>query len=242
MTSKDNRTPLLYYIKLCASFQSHRWNWSCSPETLNSGKKLAIFCPVWPWNLTNDLQNRQGIFSILHHAVRIIPKPLKTIGHLFYATSSSVHNFVAINVLKLEFQSESAQFGSKSAIDVPCDLEILRMTLKNNRAPLLIQFKRCASFCSHWWIQTGVTFRKPLIRSQLFLSPVTCDRWPWKTIGHLFYATSCYACASFRSQLWIHCTYGSEKPKSGLNLLWHLWSWPLTSDLDLLHGHLFCPW
>ena len=25
MTSKNNREPLLYYVKLCASFQSHRW-------------------------------------------------------------------------------------------------------------------------------------------------------------------------------------------------------------------------
>ena len=42
-------------------------------------------------------------------------------------------------------------------------LEIWRMTLKNNRAPLLRYFKLCASFRSHWWIQTGVTIRKRLI-------------------------------------------------------------------------------
>ena len=42
----------------------------------------------------------------------------------------------------------------------PCDLEIWRMTLKNNRAPLLCYFKLCVSFRSHWWIQTGVTIRK----------------------------------------------------------------------------------
>ena len=23
---------------------------------------------------------------------------------------------------------------------------------------------------------------------------------------------------------------------------WTIWPWPLTSDLDLLHGHPFCPW
>ena len=40
------------------------------------------------------------------------------------------------------------------------DLAIWRMTLKNNRAPLLCYFKLCASFRSHWWIQTGVTVRK----------------------------------------------------------------------------------
>ena len=31
--------------------------------------------------------------------------PWKTIGHLFYATSSFVHNFVAIGESKLELQS-----------------------------------------------------------------------------------------------------------------------------------------
>ena len=39
----------------------------------------------------------------------------------------------------------------------PCDLEIWRMTLKNNRAPLLCYFKLGAAFRTHWWIQTGVT-------------------------------------------------------------------------------------
>ena len=41
-----------------------------------------------------------------------------------------------------------------------CGLEIWRMTLKNNRAPLQCYFKLCASFRSHWWFQTGVTVRK----------------------------------------------------------------------------------
>ena len=139
---------------------------------------------------------------------------LKTIGHLFYATSSFVYHFVPMGEFKLELQSGNAQFGSNSTIfravrpwnltdDLekqkgtssmllqalccisyplvnsnwsnspltpnlgqiwrflePCDLEIWRMTLKNNRAPLLYYFKLCAAFHSHWWIQTGVTVRK----------------------------------------------------------------------------------
>ena len=40
----------------------------------------------------------------------------KTIGHLFYATSSFVHYFTAIGELKLELQSGNAQFGSNSTI------------------------------------------------------------------------------------------------------------------------------
>ena len=40
--------------------------------------------------------------------------PWKSIGHLFYATSSFVHHFVAIGEFKLQLQSGNAQFGSKS--------------------------------------------------------------------------------------------------------------------------------
>ena len=78
----------------------------------------------------------------------------------------------------------------------PCDLEIWRMTFKNKRAPLLFYFKLCAAFCSHWWIQTGVTVPKCLIWVKIdnFLGCVTLkfDVWPSKTIGHLFYATSSF--------------------------------------------------
>ena len=82
---------------------------------------------------------------------------------------------------------------------VPCHLEIWRMNLKNNRAPLLCCFKLCASFHSHLWIQTKVTVRNYSIRVKIgdFLSSVTLkfDRWTWKTIGHLFH--------SFPSNPWI---------------------------------------
>ena len=39
---------------------------------------------------------------------------LKTIGHLFYATSSFVHHLVPIGEFKLELQSGNAQSGSNS--------------------------------------------------------------------------------------------------------------------------------
>ena len=49
----------------------------------------------------------------------------------------------------------------------PCDLEIWRMTLKNNRVPLLCYFKLCALFRTHWWIQTWVAVRKRSIRVKM---------------------------------------------------------------------------
>ena len=41
---------------------------------------------------------------------------LKTIGHLFYATSSFVQHFVAIGEFKLELESGNAQSGSNSTL------------------------------------------------------------------------------------------------------------------------------
>ena len=70
------------------------------------GSNSAIFRAVWPWNLTCDLENT---------------------GHLYYATSSSMHHFVVIGVFKLELHSGNDQSGSNSAI-------FSMMTLKNNAA------------------------------------------------------------------------------------------------------------
>ena len=78
----------------------------------------------------------------------------------------------------------------------PCDLEIWRMTFKNNGAPLPCYFKLCAAFHSHWWIQTGVTvWKRPIwVKFDDFYSRVTLkfDIWPSKTLGLLLYATSSF--------------------------------------------------
>ena len=50
--------------------------------------------------------------------------------------------------------------GQNQQFFVLCDLQIWRMTLTNNNAPFLCFLKLCALFCSHRWIQTGVTVRK----------------------------------------------------------------------------------
>ena len=109
----------------------------------------------------------------------------KTIGHLFYATPRFGHHSIAICEFKLELQSKKSQFGYKSIIVEPCDLEILGMTLNNNRTPLLRYFKLYASFLSHLWIQTGDA--QFVSKSKIFFSPVTLkfDKRPWKSIGHL---------------------------------------------------------
>ena len=192
---KNDRAPLLYYIKLCASFQIHR-----RFETEVTVQKRSIWVKIG------------NFLSCV--TLKFDWCPWNTIGHLFYVVSSFVHHVTAISEFELELQSGNAQSGSNSTIfkamrpwnltdDLaklkgtssmllkasciisyplvnsnlsyspetlnsgqkrrlfePCDLEILRMTLKNNRASLLCYFKLCVSFRTHWRIQIGVTIRK----------------------------------------------------------------------------------
>ena len=58
---QNNEAPLLYYVKLCASFQSHQWI-----QTGVTVRKRSIrdkigdfFCPMWPSNSIDDLQNHK---------------------------------------------------------------------------------------------------------------------------------------------------------------------------------------
>ena len=48
--------------------------------------------------------------------------------HLFYATSSFVHHFVAIVEFKLELQSGNAEFGSIRQSFYLCDLDLWPLT------------------------------------------------------------------------------------------------------------------
>ena len=78
----------------------------------------------------------------------------------------------------LSYSLETPNLGQNQPFLVPCDLEIWQMTLKNIMAPLLCYFKLCASFHSHWFIQSGVTVRKRLnwVLTSLTL---TFYFWPW---------------------------------------------------------------
>ena len=80
--------------------------------------------------------------------------------------------------LNWSYSPETPNLGQIRRFFEPCDLEIGRMTLKNNRAPLLSIIKLCASFHHHMWIQTGVTVRKRL--SWVLTSvTLTFDLWSW---------------------------------------------------------------
>ena len=97
MTLENNRAPLLYCIKLCASFQSHGWI-----QTGVTDQKRSILVKI-----SNFLS---------HVTLKFDGWPWKTTGHCFYAASNFVHHFIAIGEFQLELQSGNAQFGSKSMI------------------------------------------------------------------------------------------------------------------------------
>ena len=75
--------------------------------------------------------------------------------------------------------SETLNWGQNQRFFfVSCDLDIWRMTLKNNRAPLLSNIKLCASFHHYMWIQTGFMVQKWL-SCVLTSVTLTFDLWPW---------------------------------------------------------------
>ena len=116
------------------------------------------------------------------------------------------------------------------------------MTLKNNRTPLLCYFKLCASFCSHWWMQTGLTVRKCQIwikiNDLLAVRPwnLTDDlkkQWvPLRSKVKLF--------ASFHHHMWTQTGLMVQKRLSwvltSVTSTFDLWPWPFakTSLLSLV--------
>ena len=140
-------------------------------------------------------------------------------------------------ISNFSYSPETLNSGQNRRFFEPCDLEIRRVTFKNNMAPLLCYFKLCAAFCSHWWIQTGVTVRKrPIwVKYDDFWSRATLkfDKWPCKTIGHLFYATSSFvqhfiAIGEFKLEL----QSGNAQSGSNSTIFSAVWPWNLTDDLE----------
>ena len=146
MTSKNNKTPLLYYIKLCASFQIHwRIQTGVTVRKCSIRVKIGDFfvlreLEIWWMTLKNNRAPRlhyiklcaafqshwhiQTGVTVQKDSIRvkignflsqvtlkIVVWLWKTIGHLFYTTSSFVHHFKSIGEVKLELQPGIAQVG-----------------------------------------------------------------------------------------------------------------------------------
>ena len=119
------------------------------------GPKSMILCPLWPWNLTDDVQ--------------------ELLGHLFCTTISFVQTFKAISKFKQELQSTTFNSGKNRQSFCPVWPWNLMDALEKIRVPLLCYFKPCASFHRHQWNQTEVTVRKLPVRVKIdyFMSGVT---------------------------------------------------------------------
>ena len=105
--------------------------------------------------------------------------PLQHYFKLYASFRSHWWNQTGVTVRKrpIWVSPETPNLGQLRRLLEPCDLEIWRMTLKNNRAPLS-NIKLYASFHHHMWIQTWVTVRKRL--SWIVTSmTLTFDLWPW---------------------------------------------------------------
>ena len=83
MTPKNNRAPLLCYFEHFASFRGHWWI-----QNGTTVRKRLI------WVKIDD-------FIICRVTLKFDGWPSKAIGHIFPATSSFMHHFVAIGEFKL---------------------------------------------------------------------------------------------------------------------------------------------
>ena len=158
---------------------------------------------------------------------------------LHYIKINIVQHFKAIGEfkLKLSYSPATIDSGQNRRFIVPYDLQIWRMTLKNNRAPLLCCCNLCASFHNHRWIQTKVTVPKRSIRVKIgdLLSRVTFkfDGWPWKTKGNLFYVTSSFIHHSISiGEFKLKLQSGNAQFGSTSSIFCPAWPWNLTNDLE----------
>ena len=161
---------------------------------------------------------------------------LKTIGHLFYATSSfraqlkTMHHFVAIGEFKLELQSGKAQSGSNSTI-------FRAMWLDGWPSKTIGHLYATSSFVHHFVaigefkleLQSG---KAQSGSNSMIFRAMWLDGWPSKTIGHLFYATSSFvqrfkAIGEFKLEL----QSGNAQSGSNSMIFSTVWPWNLTDDL-----------
>ena len=142
-----------------------------SPDTPNLGKNRWCFVPCdleidgWPWKTIGHLSFAVSSFAQHFIAIGEFKLELQS-GNAQFGSNSMIFRAVWPCNLMCELEQgksegfDSCDRPSNLKLDsnrqffCPCDREIWWMTLQNNRAPLLCYFKLCASFCTHWWIQT----------------------------------------------------------------------------------------
>ena len=164
MTSKSNRTPIICCFKLFASFLSHPWIQSYSPETPNSGQNWR-FSLQWRHYGIDSVSNHQPHDCLLKRLFGADQRKHQSSASLAFVRG--IHRRPVNSPHKRPVTRKMFPFD-EVIMFFPCELEIWQMTLKNNMTLLLCYSKLCASFHSHLWIQTGVTIRKTQIGAKKF--------------------------------------------------------------------------
>ena len=143
--------------------------------------------------------------------------------------------------LNWSYSPETPNLGQIQQFLEPCDLEIWRMTLQNNGAPLLCYFKLCASFHTHWWILIWVTVRKRSIRVKIddFFCRVT-QKFLRMTLKTNRASLLCYFKLSvpFRTHWWIQIGVTVRKRPIWVKFddFRAVRPWNLTDDLEKQKG------
>ena len=178
MTSKNNRAPLLCYVKFCTSIQT-----GVTVQKHSIWAKIGDFLSCvtlkfdrWPWKTIGHLsvletsspsvRDRQFLVrtrNFLHISLQInvwisqnSDQDLQLIQlspehwHLFYATVKLFTSFHSHQWIKTGVTVQKCAIQVK-IIDFCCvwPWNLTDITLKNNKAPVLCYFKLCASFHSH---------------------------------------------------------------------------------------------
>ena len=186
----------------------HEWQVSMIlhwPQNLSTSVAIInINLTFFSWRFTLFLRSvyRDTLVSVTLPGFDLGTSILESLGLHGYPT----RQIWGIWKLRPAYSPETPNLGQNRWCFVPCDLEIWWMTLENNRASLLCCFKLCATFHSHWWIQTGVTVRKRPNLGQIRRFLEQCDLEIWRmTLKNNRAPFLCYfkLCASFRSHWWI---------------------------------------
>ena len=207
MILKNFRAPLLYYAKLCASFQSHRWIqtgvtvWKrsirvkindcfvlCDLEiwwvTLKSNRapllcyfKLCALFHSHQWIQNGVTDRKHPIWVKINDFLS--PVTLKSDGWPWKAIGNLFCTMLSfVHHFKAISEFKRELQSGNAQFESKSTIFLSPVTLKNNGAPLLSNIKLCGWFHCHMQIQSGVTVHKQL-NWVLTSMTLTFDLWPW---------------------------------------------------------------
>ena len=179
--------------------------------------KSSIFRRVWPSNLMDEHAKQKGTCSMLCQALCIILKPF---------------------VISVRKQSGNAQFGSKSAIEIPW------MTLKNNRALFYVAL----SFVHHFIAIGEFKLELQSGNARIGSKSTFCPARPWNSTDDLennirpllFHIK---LCASFQSHRWFQTGVTVRKHPIRVKIgdVFGLpWPWNIIDDLENHRAPFLC--